>query len=271
MSPFAAEIFLPRSSGSTFWRPLVDIYGRPPEELSGLSFDLRRAEFHPAGLRRVSSAELTGWREDLESWARDRGYPSALNSERRSDWDVDLGQRLIQDIGYLPEAAHPDVWCWLATSLLPGFVVYRWGWPALKDGLPPTGRSSWARFGPDLRNALRLAVHRILTYGADIARRASEQEFQSIQYRPAFGLDQRVARIVLETLVEAYDDDGSSYGKNGGTRALDGNYVCIELRVINSLRPLCFASDDEVVRIVHETIERLPVLRLTELEGTDRD
>jgi len=107
-------------------------------------------------------------------------------------------------------------------------------------------------------------MHRILTYGPDLAARASEQEFQSIQNRPAFGLNQRVARVVMQTLVDAYDDSNSNYGKNGGTRALDNNDVCIELRVINSLRPLCFASDDSVIEIVKQVVERLPDLRTTE-------
>ncbi|MEP2372304.1 hypothetical protein [Ilumatobacter sp.] len=229
-----------------------------------MPIDLRRAEFHPAGDRQVSQDELVAWRDDLNAWAHDRGYPSALNSERRSTWDVELGARLIEDTSGLSEALHPDVWCWIATHLLPHFVVYRWGWPNLKDGSPPAGRSEWARFGPDLRNALRLAMHRILTYGPDLAARASEQEFQSIQYRPAFGLDQRVARIVLHTLVEAFDDPNSNYGKNGGTRSLDNNDVCIELRVINSLRPLCFVSDENLVQIVHDVVKRLPDLRSNE-------
>lgn len=107
-------------------------------------------------------------------------------------------------------------------------------------------------------------MHRIMTYRPDIAGRASKQEFQSTQYRPAFGLEQRVARIVMRTLVDAYDDPMSNYGKSGGTQALDNNDVCIELRVINSLRPLCFASDDGVDAIVKQVVERLPGLRTKE-------
>jgi hypothetical protein len=266
MSRFDADTHLPRATGSTSWRPLVELHGKSPEELSDNPIDLRRAEFHPAGERHVTEDELLSWRDDLNSWAYDRGYPSPLNTERRSNWDVELGTRLLDDTSGLPEALHPDVWCWIATHLLPHFVVYRWNWPALTHGHPPTGRAQWARFGTDLRNGLRLAVHRILTYGPDIAKRASEQEFQSIQYRPAFGLDQRVARIVLATLVDAYDDPTSNYGKNGGTRALDADDVCIELRLINSLRPLCFASDDDIVAIVHDSIDRLPEYRKTRAE-----
>jgi hypothetical protein len=248
-------------SGSTSWRSMVEHHGRPAEELSALPIDLRRAVFHPAGERQVTADELLSWRDDLNDWAYARAFPSPLNTERRSSWDVDLGVRLLHDTDGLPESMHPDVWCWLATQLLPHFVVYRWDWPERRHGAVPDGRSPWVRFGSDLRNGLRLAMHRIATYGPDIARRASEQEFQSIQYRPAFGLDQRVSRSILQALVDAYDDPGSNYGKNGGTRALDGNHVCIELRIINSLRPLCFARDEEIGQIVRKVIDRLPTLR----------
>jgi hypothetical protein len=225
--------------------------------------DLRHAEFHPAGSRRVTQAELLEWRDDLNRWAKEREFPSALNMARRSTWDVELGQRLLADVEGIPEAHHPDVWCWIATHLLPHLVVYRWGWPAARNGQAPTGRSAWARFGGDLRNGLRLAMHRIQTYGPDTAAKASEQEFQSIQYRPAFGLDPRVARIVMDTLLDCYDDPDSNYGKHGGTRALDNDDVCIELRLINSLRPLCFATDAQVREIVLDVVERLPSIRKT--------
>jgi|GEM_PF-6240851 len=261
MTWFEPDTHFPRASGNSTWLPLVDLHGNAPESLSNNQIDLRRAEFHPAGDRHVTEDELLAWRNDLNAWAHDRGYPSALNEERRSVWDVDLGIKLQEDTAGLPEALHPDVWCWIATYLLPHLVVYRWGWPSLKDGEIPTGRAKWARFGSDLRNGLRLSMHRILTYGPDVAGQATEQEFQSIQYRPAFGLDQRVARVVMETVLEAWRDPDSPYGKHGGSRALDNNDVCIELRVINSLRPLCFASDDEVTGVVLDAIERLPDTR----------
>jgi hypothetical protein len=252
---------MPRQSGNTTWRALLEHHGKPAEEIANLEVSLRYSEFHPVGERQVSVEELRSWRDELNDWAFERAFPSPLNAERRSAWDVDLGLRLLEDTHGLPEAMHPDVWCWLATHLFPHFIVYRWGWPAGREGAPPEGRSPWARFGGDLRNGLRLAMHRILTYGPDIARRASEQEFQSIQYRPAFGLDQRVAQVVLRSLVDAWDDPKSNYGKNNGTRALDGNYVCIELRIVNSLRPLSFSSDEEIEKIVRGIIDRLPSLR----------
>lgn len=258
---FDAGTHLPRASGSTAWRSLGAIHGVQPDALLQLPLDLKRAEFHPAGQRQVSTDELYAWRDDLNNWAFDNGFPASLNNERRSTWDVELGTRLLQDTGGLPEAFHPDVWCWIATYLLPHFVVYRWGWPKVSNGASPEGRDAWARFGVDLRNGLRLALHRIATYGPEVCQRATEQEFQSIQYRPAFGLDRRVARVVLSTLVDAFDDPASNYGKNGGTRALDADDVCIELRLINSLRPLCFASDDRIAAIVHDAIDRLPTYR----------
>lgn len=264
MTRFPEGTHFPRLSGTTSWRSLVEVFGKSAEEVSELPFDLRRAEFHPAATRHVAASELESWRADLNTWAYSRAFPSRLNMERRSAWDVELGTRLLADCEGLPEAAHPDVWCWLATSLLPHLIVYRWGWPEPSDGRPPQGSGAWYRFGTDHRNGLRLAMHRIATYGPDLSGRASEQEFQSIQYRPAFGLDQRVARIVLQTLVDSFDDPTSNYGKNGGTRALDANFVCIELRIVNSLRPLCFASDEDITSIVCDAIKRLPSLRQSE-------
>ena len=261
MTRFDADLHLPRATGSATWRPLLTLRGESAEQLVDNPIDIRSAEFHPGGEQRITESQLRAWRSDLNDWAYDRGFPTALNTERRSTWDVELGSRLLDDIEGLPEALHPDVWCWIATHLLPHFVVYRWGWPTGTDGEPPTSRQQWARFGSDLRNGLRLALHRIVTYGPELATRASEQEFQSIQYRPAFGLDQRVARLVLGTLIRAFDDPASNYGKQGGTRALDCNDVCIELRVINSLQPLCFAADDEISRVADDVIARLPELR----------
>lgn len=261
MSWFEDDTHFPRASGSGTWRQLLDLYGKSAEQLIDLPIDLKRAEFHPAGGHRVTEARLLEWRADLNDWAYDNGFPAKLNGQRISDWNVALGMRLLTDTRNIPEALHQGVWCWLATNLLPHFVIHRWGWPASSDGEPPNGREKWARFGLDLRNGLRLAVHRIITYGPELTGRATEQEFQSIQYRPAFGFDQRVARIVLSALVEAFHDPRSNYGKDGGDRTDDANDVCMELRVVNSLRPLCFASDAQIAGVVHEIIDRLPSLR----------
>lgn len=261
MSRFPSGTHLPRARGSAAQHPLIELYGKPPEEMIDRPIDLRHAEFHPAGERRVAESELVAWRQELNDWAFDHGFPAEMNLDRRSSWDVKLGLRLLEDTGGLPEELHPDVWCWLATRLLPHFVVYRWGWPPEKGGRPPTGSEPWARFGSGGKNGLRMAVQRVLTYGPELAARASEQEFQSIQYRPAFGLDPRVARTLLETLVDASDDPASNYGKNGGTRADDANYVCKELQIVNSLRPLCFMSDEIIKSLVNDVIERLPTLR----------
>lgn len=261
MSRFGSELFFPRISAGDAQRRLISVHGKPADELSDLTIDLKRAEFHPLGTSRVDEESLLVWRTELNDWAWDRGFPSAMNAERRSDWDVQLGRRLLDDLKDVPELVHPNVWCWLASCLLPHFVVHRWGWPDPANGEPPTGRGPWARFGADHRNGLRLTVHRILTYGDAVAARASEQEFQSLLNRPAYGADPRVARIIMETFIRALDDPSSNYGKNGGTRALDCNIACIELRLLNSLRPLCFASDDAIIEVVDDVIERLPELR----------
>lgn len=262
MTRFESGLHLPRASGTAAWQPLVELHGKNVEQLLDNPIDLRRAEFHPAGKERITETQLLQWRGDLNDWAFDRGFPAPLNEQRRSAWDVDLGMRLREDTANLAEALHPEVWCWIATNLLPHFVVYRWGWPKLAEGETKVeGRAKWSRFGSDLRNGLRLALHRILVHGSDVAGRASEQEFQSIQYRPSFGLDQRVAQLLLRSLVDAFDDPDSNYGKNGGSRSLDCDDVCQELRVINSLQPLCFSTDDRIVNVVAEVIERLPELR----------
>ena len=70
-----------------------------------------------------------------------------------------------------------------------------------------------------------------------------------------------MARIVTELLLEANDDPASLYGKGGGTRSLDNDHICMELRYINSLRPLCFMSDAEVAAVVRGRVDRLPALR----------
>jgi hypothetical protein len=225
-----------------------------------IEFDLRVAHFYPEG-QQVSRSALEDWRRDLNAWAFAAGFPAERTLEQTSDWDVELGQRLLEDTAALPERLHPYVWTWLATRLLPHFVVYRWGWPDLKDGEVPALATPWSRFGPTDKNGLRLAMLRVMTYGAEVARRATEQEFQSIQYRPAYGLDRRVARVVLETLVTAAADPRSNYGKNGGNRSKDGNFVCMELRLLNSMQPLCFKSDTEVSEVVSAVIDRLPELR----------
>ena len=279
-------VALPRADAST-WQRLLPLYGRPLEELAKLPVELRSARFHSHAERHVTESELVRWRDSLNSWAYDRGFPAGRSLEHRSRWDVELGQRLIADAGHLPELLHPGVWSWIATNLLPHFVVHRWGWPSLTEGAPPGTRNKWSRFGNDGMNGLRIAIYRIATYGPEITARAIEQEFQSIQYRPAYGVDQRVARIVLSTLLEAYDDPNSRYAKEidayegderlfefvnqdevllysdkaSVTRSLDANFVCIELRVVNALRPLCFMTDEDLADEVRDVISRLPELR----------
>jgi len=262
MAGFEPTVHFPRST-TLDWHALMAVHGRPLETIDELPIDLRHAQFHSAGERRVTESELVDWRKDLNRWAHDNGFPGQLNEGRRSRWDVALGSRLLDDTQSLPESQHPAVWSWIATYLLPHFVAYRWGWPAKKGDELPQGRAPWVRFGDSDKNALLMVRQRVSVYGPDLALKASEQEFQSIQHRPAFGIDQRVARLVLESLVDAWEDSGSNYGKKGGTRALDANYVCIELRLVNSLRPLAFVADNEVAAIVDDIIERLPELRKT--------
>jgi hypothetical protein len=268
MIAFPGDLYFPRSAGQD-WRALLGSYDAAAEDLANTAVDLRHAQFHPAGERRATEADLLEWREDLNAWAYAEGFPAPLNEASRSAWDVALGVRLLEDTEHLPESQHPDVWCWLATHLLPHFIVYRWGWPNMSGDEPPTGRAPWTRFGNTDKNGLLVARHRIRAYGPDLAKEATEQEFQSIQFRPAFGIDQRVARVVLETLITSWQDPDSNYGKNGGTRTLDANDVCIEIRLINSLRPLCFAPDAEIVEIVNDIIHRLPsIRRATTLQQT---
>lgn len=237
------------------------LWRSPLEEIARLDVDLKHALFHPSFDERVETSRLLSWRDDLDSWASDMGYPNKMSERRRAAWDVALGERLLTDTAELSEAEDPTVWCWLATHLLPHLVVYRWGWPAGSPETGPTGRDPWTRFGPTDKNGLLLARQRVAIYGRELALHASEQEFQSIQYRPAFGLDRRVARVILEILVEAAQDMSSNYGRQGSTRSDDADDVCVELRIINSMRPFCFLSDDAIAEIVRETIERLPEIR----------
>lgn len=267
MAYFEPQQRLPRLEASPV-PSLAALIETPADMMTNHPFDLRLAHFYPHG-ERVSTAELEAWRSDLNSWASDKGFGN--KTVRKSDWDVELGLRLIQDLDGHPEADHPEVWCWLATNLLPHFVVFRWGWPGSRktqstdievgDDLPTSGPQSWARFGPTDKNALFLARYRVLVFGETLARRASQQEFQSLHYRPAYGLDPRVARVILSKLVSAFDDPDSNYGKHGGIRKDDCNDVCIELQKINSLQPLCFRTDEEIIDLVESVVKRLPQLR----------
>lgn len=266
MTCFEESTFLPRATGNIFWRSLSELHGTDLDELSKISVDLKRAEFHPGGKKQVTVAELVEWRNNLNDWAYDLGFPNQMNAAQKSSWDVELGMKLQDGLDGLPECLHPDVACWMASNLLPHFIVYRWGWPELENGKPPTSRKKWNRFGSDQNNGLRLAMYRVMTYGPEIARRANQEEFQSIQFRPAFSLDRRVSRVILLTIVEALDDPKSKYGKNEngqpGNRRTDANALGIELRFINSMRPFCFESDVAIAEIVNGTIARLPDLRV---------
>lgn len=271
MTIFGPDVHLPRLSGPGFWKQLQTLYKQDVESLMELPFQIQQSNFHPAGAR-VSEQDLRDWRTDLNTWSRGHGFPHEMNAKKKSLWDVELGIRLHEDTKNLPEASHPQVWCWIAVNLLPHLVVHRWGWPTAQDDSgSPTGSAKWSRFGLDLKNGLRLATYRIATYGADSSLKASEQEFQSLQNRPSYGRDRRVARIILQTLVDSYDDKKSNYGKNGGTRALDCDDICQELQRINSMRPFCFRTDDELEAIVTAVIERLPEFRRPSKEQLGRE
>ena len=267
MTFFKDDQFFPRARGNSFWRDLVEKRTTSLDTLAEQPFTLSTADFHPAGNLRVSESELREWREDLNRWAYDNGFPSAMNAEQRNAWDVDLGVKLISDVQLMPEARHPDVWCWIAVNLLPHFIVHRWGWPNNKDGSSPEGSSKWARFGPTGRNGLILAINRVELFGEDIARKAQQEEFQSIQYRSSYSLDPRVARVVMNTLIDSRADESSSYARNGGTVRIDANLIGIQLWIANSMRPLCFVDNEEIQSIIHEIMKRLPELRGTDVEA----
>lgn len=260
MSPdFAGRLF-PRSGPYEAAQALEALHGSSVESISNVDFDLSRAHFHPSqeDTTSVETQQLAIWRDDLNDWARDEwGFPSPFSSQAdRFAWDVALGTRIHDDLRGLPELLHPNVWCWIASALLPHLVVHRYGWPT-SDG---PGR--WRRFGPNPNNALRLPVYRDLVFGSELALRASQQELQSILNRPSYGNDPRVARIVLTTLVDAYvDRERTGYGDGEPGRAIDADLVLQELRVRNSLRPLCFLRDEDVAAEAGSVIASLPTLR----------
>lgn len=237
-------------------------HGKDPTDLEAadLAVGFRSGRVHPDASGVASKEQLIAWRSELDDWARENGFGRKMTRSQQLNWDVGLGTKLLEDSRHLPERLHPDVWCWISVYLLPHLVVHRWGWPKsdITDEAP-TGSVKWARFGQSPRNALRLAMRRVETFGDEIARRADQEEFQFIENRPAFGLDRRVARAILEVLIEARDDANSEYGK-GGTR-IDANNVGIELRIINSMRPLCLCTNAEIRQVVQSVVERLPDLR----------
>ena len=268
MSEFTDQHYFPRATSSESVRSLVALRGTSPrgtpvEDLLDVPFDLKQAQFHPNATNRVDEDALLTWRVELNSWAQEeKAFPSNLEPDNgKNNWDVDLGLRLIDDIGRIPEFLHPDVWCWIASHLLPHFVVYRWEWPKLKDQEVPVGTKSWNHFTAHPTNGLRMAINRILFYGEEIAREADSQEFQSLLGRPSFGSDPRVARVVMATFIEEWKDPKSNYGKHGGNRSIDNDIACTELRLINSLRPLCFESDETISEITKTVISELPELR----------
>lgn len=251
---------LPRSGPYEAAQTLEALHGSSVEAIADVDFDLAMAHFHPSqgDTIPVTSQHLLQWREGLNAWARDEwGFPSPFGTQAdRFAWDVALGSRLRHDLAGAPELLHPNVWCWIASALLPHLVVHRYGWPTSE------GSGRWRRFGPTSNNALRLPVYRDAVYGAELTLRASQQELQSILNRPSYGNDPRVARIVLGTLLAAHDDrERSGYGVGEPGRAIDADLVLQELRVRNSLRPLCFLVDDDVESEVRDAIASLPELR----------
>lgn len=262
MTRFSNTTLFPHSYG-TDWMELEKIRGSSPGEMAEIDFDLRSAHFHTAGGTPVAESALLAWRKDLNEWAWEQGFPRTLSQNEMSQWNVRLGRRLLDDTEDLPEADNPEIWSWIATFLLPHFVIYRWEWPKGDS----TGRSAWHRFGPTHSNALYLARRRVSTFGEELTLLANEQEHQSIQYRPVFGLDRRVARLVLETMVEAKQDPTSEYWDGKSNRpekhphSRDTDDVFAELRVVNSVRPFCFLADKDVRDVVRETIASLPDIR----------
>ena len=158
----------------------------------------------------------------------------------------------------LADPVHPDVWCLIASHLLPHCGLSM----GMASSKPRSvGTKSWNHFTAHPTNGLRMAINRILFYGEEIAREADSQEFQSLLGRPSFGSDPRVAKVVMATFIEEWKDPESNYGKHGGNRSIDNDIACTELRLINSLRPLCFESDETISEITKTVISELPELR----------
>ena len=98
MTPFGPDIHFPRASAPESARSLVSIHGKRLDDIRDRSINLKVAEFHPSGKERVSEQELLSWREALNVWAADEGFPSQMDPSRRSEWDVLLGQHTIEDL-----------------------------------------------------------------------------------------------------------------------------------------------------------------------------
>jgi hypothetical protein len=249
---------LPRSSAAEAMAHLLENLTpamTPPEVAAAAVLPGPTRYFHTGAP--TSLTVLKDWRQEIIQWATDEHrYPEPLSAAGKRSWNVALGERLALDLADSPEAGHPEVHCWLASRLFPDLVVWRWGEPSWSTG--PDGTNlytltpkSWWRFTTHRRNALRVVWWRATQLGRHVATHALEDEFLAVLGRPTIGADPRVARLVLEELIE--QDRGGA--DDGGNRGEIAKAAMVHLRRRNALRPLRHLSDDRVRAMTAESLD----------------
>lgn len=161
--------------------------------------DLSHPKSYPPAVGRpiISSDYLKDLRRGVKEIAREYGYPyrSEQKSRRMSEFDAALGNFLLDFLKITPaEAGVDEVWNFLTLVLLPDIAA--WRYPNRKDA------ADFDRWLGKPRNVLRKVWWRAYCLGPELNLRIGEDEGVAVMERPTFGLNPKLARIIVSTHLE---------------------------------------------------------------------
>lgn len=241
----------PRLAGPYALAKLREWHGAAVEELRGLVDEWEpRTRYYEIG-DKVDAATIRKLRDDLRDMAGRHGYPSSRRRRGLSAFDRETGERMLEEP--ILDVGSDDVWCYVASGLVPDVVVWRWNWPSTSrlpaDELPAR---SFDRFLGGFRNTFRRGWYRLTTYGAgedDPPAIFWEDALVNMEERPSIGSNPRVASRLFHATRPLLDIEPYEL------REEIFRYVAKTVCEIAGWRELRVMSDSVLSDLLHDIVE----------------